>query len=720
MNLKVIRNNIRDNILSIIQTGAGKLLAGTSLAVMAMAASPALAEEVEADGDRTYAPSDIIVTANWSGYVVDDGSTSTKTPTALIDTPQAVSVVTRDQLDDQNVRQLGDALRYVAGISMESGEGHRDEVFIRGQETTADFYLNGLRDDAQYYRSLYNVERVEVLKGANALTFGRGGGGGIINRVSKTATLSESFVAGDASIDSFGAFAISADLNDSLSDTIAMRLNATYQEFDNHRDFFDGSFFGFAPTLTAALGENTRLVLAYSYDDDERLTDRGVPSFMGRPLGGYDKTLFGDADFNEATSQAHIARARIDHDFSDALSVNFSMQYANYDKAYSNAVPASTDGMTVDLTGYRDTTDRENWIGQGNLVWQGSTGSIGHTLLAGFEAMKQDTQNARQVAQFATATGPVNRITVPLGRVLSLPAITLLPTSRSRDSELTVLSAYLQDQVEIGEFLQFIAGIRFESFDLDTVDLLSGTPASRKDEKWSPRFGIVLKPQETLSVYASYTESFLPQAGDQFLILSPTSASFAPEKFENIEVGVKWAPRPDLLVSAAVFQLDRSNTQAPDPSGSGLTVLTGKSRTKGIELQVAGNITENWHANLGYTYLDGKIRSDTSSAPAGTRLQQVPKHHITAWMRYDISERFGLGGGIVHSSKQFASFSNNVVLPAYTRVDAAAYFTVNEALSVQLNVENLFDEEYYPSAHGDNNIQPARPLVASLGARLRF
>lgn len=688
--------------------------------ITTMGASPVLAQSGGGDSprDRTYAPDDIVVTVDSVGYVANDGSTSTKTPTPLIDTPQAVSVLTRDQLDDQNVRQLGEALRYVAGISMETGEGHRDEIFIRGQETTADFFLNGLRDDAQYYRSLYNVERVEILKGANALTFGRGGGGGIINRVSKTADMTRQFVRGDATVDTFGAFALTGDVNTPLSDNVGARLSATYEEFDSHRDYYEGRFIGIAPTITAALGENTRLILGYSYDDDERVTDRGVPSLNGRPLDNFDKTFFGDPNFNQADSQVHIARARIDHQFSDSLSVNFSGQYANYDKAYANAVPASTNGTTVDLTGYRDTTERENFIGQGNLIWQGQTGMIGHTLLAGFEFSRQDTQNARQNLVFATAGGPVGRITVPLARRINLPALSLTAPVRSRDSTLNVFSAYVQDQVEIGEHFQLIAGLRYESFDLETVDLLSNTPADRKDEKWSPRIGVVVKPQENLSLYASYTESFLPQAGDQFLILSPTSASFEPEKFENIEAGVKWAPKSDLLFTAALFQLDRSNTQAPDPNGSGLTVLTGKSRTKGMELSLAGNLASNWLVNLGYTYLDGKIRSTTSAAPAGTRLEQVPKHHIAAWTRYDFTERLGVGAGIVHSSKQFASVSGNVVLPSYTRVDVAGYFQLTERVSLQVNVENLFDEDYYPSAHGDNNIQPAKPLSASFGARI--
>ena len=678
------------------------------------------AAEATNDPERTYAPTDIIVIAHVPGYSTDDGSSSTKTPTALIDTPQAISVITRDQLDDQNIRQLGDALRYVPGVSMESGEGHRDEVFIRGQETTADFYLNGLRDDAQYYRALYNVDRVEVLKGANALTFGRGGGGGIVNRVTKTADPVQEFFRANASLDSFGAFALSGDLNQPILGEVGVRINAAYEEFKNHRDYYNGHFIGFAPTVTANLTEDTRLILGYSYDEDQRLTDRGVPSFNGLPLAGFDKTLFGDPDFNRFDSQVHIARARIDHDFSDQLSANLAFQYAQYDKVYANLVPAGTDGSDVTLAGYRNDTQRENWIGQGNLVWQGKTGAIGHTVLAGFEALRQDTGDSRSLVEFASAGGPVSSISVPLARVLDIPPVSLTGLSRSRDSQLTTLSAYFQDQIEIGDMIQLIAGIRFESFDLETVNRLSSSDNDRKDEKWSPRFGVVFKPRQNVSIYASYTESFLPQAGDQFVTLNSETAELAPEKFENYELGFKWAPRSQLLVTGAIFRLDRSNTRAPDPGGSGLSVLTGSTRVEGFELGVAGDMQENWHINAGYTYLDGEIRNETHSAPAGARLAQLPKHHFAIWSLYDFAEGIGVGLGLVHSSKQFASVSNSVVLPSYTRVDAAVTFELSDQITLQANVENLFDEGYYPSAHGNNNIQPAKPLNASVSARVSF
>lgn len=688
------------------------LLAGTASITLPATAAEDMAE------DRDYLPSDIVVTGAKDGYKVDDGSTGTKTPTPLIDVPQAVSILTADQLHDQAVTQLGDALRYVPGISLETGEGHRNEVFIRGQETTADFYLDGLRDDAQYYRSLYNVERVEVLKGSNALIFGRGGGGGIVNRVTKTANPVERFARFDGSVDSFGAYSLAADANQPLSGSAALRINATYEEFDSHRDFYEGHFIGIAPSLTVELGPDTRFTATYSYDDDSRVTDRGVPSLNGLPLMGFDETFFGVPGFNEAESKVHIARARIDHAFSDGLRVNATLQYADYDKVYANILPRSTDGTTVSLSGYEDFTQRENLIGQGNLVWQGQTGSIGHTVLLGFEAMAQDTQNGRFNAQFTTGAGTSTTTSVPLAEQIFVPPVSLTPVARQRDSELTTLSLYAQDQVDIGDHLQLVAGIRWDRFDLETRDVLSGTPGNRVDEMVSPRFGLIVKPQENLSLYASYSESFLPQAGDQFVILSPGDAAFEPEKFTNYEIGAKWLVRPDLFLTAAIFRLERSNTQAADPNNSGLIVLTGESRTEGVELALVGKITPFWQANIGYTYLDGEITSSSNFAPAGTRLQQLPKHQISAWNRFDLTDQFGLGFGVTHRGQQFASFSNSVVLPSYWRVDAAAFYELSERITLQLNIENLFDDDYYPSAHGDNNIQPAEPFSARIGVRV--
>lgn len=694
-------------------------LAGAAMAIPVAAS----AAESAAEQDRQYLPEGIIVTGDRQGYGEDDGSSGTKTPTPVINVPQTITFVTEDQLEDQSIRQLGEALRYVPGISIETGEGHRDEIFIRGQESTADFYLDGLRDDAQYYRSLYNIERVEVLKGANALIFGRGGGGGVINRVSKTAQINGFEAQFDASADTFGAFAISGDVNTTLSDAAAARLNATYEEFDSNRDFYTGHFIGISPTVKVELGEATRLTATYSYDEDNRLVDRGNPADGSGPLRGFRDTLFGDADFNDTASKVHIARARIDHEFSGSLSANATLQFADYDKAYQNVVPDGlrNGGADVQFSGYRDTQTRQNWIAQANLVWELSTGGLDHMVLAGVEASWQDSNNGRQNVLFADgAGGTTSRFTTALTDVFSFPTISLTGPVRDRDSELEVFSAYIQDQIDIGEHLQLIAGLRWDRFDLKTIEQLNGTRGDRVDEKFSPRFGIVVKPNSQLSLYASYAESFLPQAGDQFFLLSPGDAEFEPEKFTNYEIGVKWAPAEKLFLTAALFQLDRTNTKGPDPQNPGLTALVGESRTKGFEFNLVGQITPQWQANIGYTYLDGEITSTSSFGAEGLRLQQLPEHQIAAWTRYDFSEKFGLGLGVIYQDEQFASFSNAVTLPDYVRVDAAAYYTLNDRVSMQLNVENLFDANYFPSAHGDNNIQPGRPLSARLGLRVKL
>lgn len=684
-------------------------------------AHPALAgDSADQAPERDYLPAEIVVIGSVQGYATVDGSTGTKTATPLIDVPQTIAVMTEDQLEDQAITQLSEALRYVPGVSTESGEGNRDAVFIRGQETTADFYLDGLRDDAQYYRSLYNVARIEVLKGPNALIFGRGGGGGAINRVSKTADPGDSFGEASGSLDTFGAFALGGDLNQVLSEDIALRITGTYEEFGNDRDFFDGRFIGLTPTLTAQLGPDTRLTAAYTRDDDRRLADRGIPSFNGGPLRGFEDTLFGDPEFNLSDAEVNIARARLDHRFSDRLSANVSFQYADYDKVYANIVPSGTNGTTVDLTGYRNDTDRRNLIGQANFIWQAETGGLDHLLLFGFEAGDQSTDDSRRTAQFATPGGPASRIAVPLAQVLDIPAISLTAPIRARNSELTTFSAYLQDQIEIGEHLQLIAGLRWDRFDLDTRNQLTGATLGRVDEKVSPRFGITVKPDADLSIYASFAQSFLPQSGDQFTSLTNVAAGLEPEKFENLELGAKWLIRPDLFFTAALFRLDRTNTTAPDPLVPGNILQSGSTRTKGAEFNLVGKITPRWQANIGYTWLDGEIRDATEAAPAGTRLEQLPENQFSLWNRFQFTDAFAAGLGVVYQDEQFASLSNAVTLPDYWRVDAALFYDIGENISLQLNIENLFDETYYPSAHGDSNIQPAEPFSARVGLRVRL
>ncbi|MCW1401631.1 TonB-dependent siderophore receptor [Novosphingobium sp. MW5] len=656
------------------------------------------------------------------GYKADSAS-SLKTGTPLLDTPQSVTSISREQLDDQGIEQLNDALRYVPGVTLAQGEGHRDQISIRGQSTTADFYLDGVRDDAQYYRPLYNTERVEVLKGSNALLFGRGGGGGVVNRVSKVPVIGDNRYGLSVSGDSFGAWSASGDVNLAIGEAVALRTNATYEEFDNHRDYYGGHFLGVAPTLGFKLGDRTKLSLAYEYVEDDRTTDRGVPAAPGgtiaapsAPISGFDDTFFGDPAVNRSTVTAHFARLRLDHELAEGLTFNVIGQYATYDKYYGNILPGLVNDTRtlVSLTGYRSSTTRDNWIGQANLVWNGNTGGLKHTLLVGMEASDQSTLSGREDALFSGKTS----YPAPLALRITVPAVSWAAPSRNQ-SAVRSLSAYVQDQIEIGDHLQLIAGLRYDDFRIEATNLVNGTVTGRSDGKWSPRFGLVVKPQPNISLYASYAKSFLPQTGDQFTTLAANLQTLAPEEFRTLEAGAKWDLTPALALTAAVFQLDRTNTRATDPL-TGNPVLTGSSRVRGFEASIAGQITDNWQASLGYAHQTGEIRSTTTAAPAGRRLDKLPRDQVSLWTRYNVTKGIGLGLGVVHQSSQFASISNSVVLPAFTRVDAAVFFDVTDRFAVQFNVENLTDATYYPSAHSDNNIATGKPLNARMTARLKF
>lgn len=673
-------------------------------------AGPALAEEAAAD-----APA-IIVYGRPDGYDLDKTPTATKTDTPLIDVPQTISVISRELIDDQGVTSLGEALRHVAGVSLGQGEGHRDQITLRGQNSTADFFVDGIRDDAQYYRPLYNVERIEVLKGANAMIFGRGGGGGVINRVSKAPEYDRTRAALSSSVDTFGAWAIAADLGAPLSDTVGTRFNATYETFDSHRQDFGGHFLGFTPTIGAQLGDATSLTLTYEYVEDRRTTDRGVPSQDGLPLTGYGNTFFGSPEINHSEVTAHLVHGRIDHAFTDNLKANLSLQFADYDKFYGNVYAGSavSASNTLTLAAYNSSTDRQNLIGQGNLIWAGQTGSIGHTLLVGFEAGDQSTLADRRNASFPSGA------TVTLAERITVPTVTFPNTpSSASQSDVTFWSVYAQDQIDLGDHVKIVGGLRFDRFTISSTNLVSNLPGKRSDSKWSPRVGLIVKPQENLSLYTSYAKSFLPQSGDQFAVLDATSEALAPEEFENLEAGVKWDVTDALAVTAAVYRLDRNNTRATDPI-SGNAVLSGKSRTQGIELSLVGRVTDKLDISLGYALQDGEIRATTTAAPAGRPLAQLPRHQASAWGRYNFSKRFGLGLGLIHQSSQFATISNAVRLHAFTRIDAAAYYDLTDAVTLQLNVENLTDTDYFPAAHTDNNISTGRPLNAKVTLRMKF
>ena len=668
----------------------------------------------------------IIVTGYLDGYRAISTTSSTKTDTPILDVPQSIAVMTERQLRDEAILSIADLVRHVPGASAGQGEGHRDQVTLRGNASTADFFVDGLRDDAQYYRSFYNIDQVEVHKGPNAMIFGRGGGGGIINRVTKSAVVGINKASATASLNSFGSWYGSVDHNLALGDAAAFRFNAYYEGLDNHRDAFSGHRYALNPVLGWD-AHNLRVQLGYEYVRDSRGVDRGIPSRNGEPLKGYRDLFFGAAGTNRADITAHLATFRGEAELSETLKANVSVLYAHYDKVYANAYAATAvaNGQ-LGIEAYRDPTVRDNLIAQANLVWRHETGPVSHILLAGVETTQQDTENERITGYFSpTEPSAANRravIDFALPLAIPTPFFIAGPQgngNRKTASALRQASAYLQDQMALGDQIDLILGLRYDRFDLKVTNLFSQAKFRRADDLWSPRAGLVWKPASNAALYGSYTRSYLPQSGDQFTSLDASTAALKPESFDNYEVGAKWDIRPNLGIAVALYRLDRSNSRAAGTT-PGTIVLTGMQRAKGAEFSLVGHVTRQWQAVFGYAYTTAKILSATTAGPAGRQVAQVPRHQLSMWNRVDLSPRIGVGLGLYHQSRAFATISNAVALPGYNRVDAALFLKIKPGLDAQINVENIANARYFPTAHTDNNISTGAPINARATLIARF
>jgi catecholate siderophore receptor len=337
-------------------------------------------------------------------------------------------------------------------------------------------------------------------------------------------------------------------------------------------------------------------------------------------------------------------------------------------------------------------------------------------MLVGFEVGREKSRNRRMTATFISpASVPVTNPTVDA-------TVTFSPLATDADNRVTadVAAIYLQDQIRPAPWLEIVAGLRFDSFKLDVNDLrAAGGRFGRRDTLWSPRLGIVLKPGDRLSLYASYSRSYLPQSGDQFSGLTSITEGLKPERFDNYEVGAKLQLPGGLLATAAIYQLDRTNTRAVDPLNPALTVLTGAQRSRGIELGLERSITSRWLVSGGYALQKAEITETTAAAPAGRDVPLVPRHSFSLWNRYDFNKRLGAGLGIIARSKSYATLSNAVTLPGYARLDAALYYKLRGGFEAQVNVENLLGAHYFPAANADNNIAPGAPrtVKATLGYR---
>lgn len=715
------------------------LLLATAASILATAA--VAAETAPAEQDNTAVSSVTVQGAkreqeSKSSYKITRSTSATRTDTDLIDVPQAVSVISIKQINDQAAGSIGDAVRYTPGIFSAQGEGNRETLVLRGNATTGDFFVDGVRDDIQTYRDLYNIDRLEIFRGPNAMIFGRGGIGGVINRVTKVAGWTPVREV-RAELGSYSHKRLAGDIGGAVNDKLALRLTGVWQDSESYRDGVDYQRWGLNPTAAVRLGEATVLQLGYEHFEDERIADRGVPSEfrvagkVAKPLTTPRGQFFGDSAGSPTWTNTDAATVFVEHSFSDRFSLRNRTRYADYDKFYQNVFTGAVNAAqtTVPISAYNQFTKRQNLLNQTDLNLTVDAGGVEHTILAGFEYGRQITENRRLEGRFA---GGAASVTLPISASNQRLPTTWIAIASSGDNKgvTTVKAAYVQDQVSLTNQLKIVAGVRYEEFNTNVTDRRTvGFPAGQQrvfdvtDKLWSPRVGLIWKPVENASVYAGYSRTYLPRGGDQLTGLSISNQNLDPEEFQNLELGAKWDISPAFNVTAAVFQLDRSNVLAlSDPNNAASpTVPIGKQRTKGFEASATGELARQWSFVAAYSYSDGTFLDSVSgTVKAGNQLANLPKHSGSLWTRYDFTPKIGAGLGAVVQGKRYAATDNLVAMSGYTRLDGAVFYALSEHLSVQLNVENLLDKRYYVFAHANDNITPGSPRAVKVALTARF
>ncbi len=671
-----------------------------------------------------------------AGYNPLASSSATKGVAPLRDIPQTVNVVGPELMADQGARSLADALANVPGVTLNMGDGQRDQFAIRGFTAIGDVFLDGVRDDALYFRDLSNTERIEVIKGPAAVLYGRGSSGGIINRVSKlptTRTIREIAL----QLDTEGEKRASFDLGGALGEAgHSFRLTGAVEDSSGFRDESFLKREAIAPSLDLALGDDTRLLLQLSHNRDRRPTDFGIPDNNGRPLDVDHATYYGSGDAerdDQTTSTMDTATATLSHRINADWSLRNVLRYYDFRLDRNNTLYRSNSPYTLvdgelrmQRTHGHVVRDEQGWFNQFELTQQFGLGASRHALLYGVEVGSQD--KALDIDNW------IGIDTVPLfnpGGAIP-PYAGLAPNSRTIDNVTTQDSAafYLQDQIAFGAQWKALVGARYDVYRQQTREP-GKAELERTDREWSPRAGLVWQPDAVQSYYASVSRSFQPSA-EQFQ-LSAANVDNEPEISTNYEIGAKWDFLGGVLsAGASIFRLVRSDMKITEPV-SRQTINAGEQRTDGLELSVTGRPARGWQIHAGYAFLDSEIVDSTASGVAnfgttqlrapfeGKEAALTPRHSASLWLTRELGRGWSLGGGMRAQSSQYAAPDNLVRLPGFAVLDAALLYRSRE-YDLSFNLRNALDREYWASAHGSVNglNQPGAPRTLQVTAAYRF
>ncbi|MDR6859527.1 TonB-dependent siderophore receptor [Variovorax guangxiensis] len=708
------------------------LLAGAVLSSLPCAT---LAQNAPAGGSSTL--QEVTVSAETDkGYAPAAASTATKSSAPLRDIPQVINVLPEQLLRDQGATSMQDALRNVPGVSFNHGDGQRDQVVIRGFSALSDWFVDGVRDDALYFRDLSDTERIEVLKGPAAVLYGRGSSGGLINRVTKKPVFGAQFGEVSLGLGSHSYKRATADLNTPIGENMAFRLNLAREKSHSYRDQQFTDRYNVAPSLAIKFNPQTDLLLQYTNLRDQRLTDFGIPALNGRPVDVPIGTYYGSAHARRddtVTSRVQTFTATLNHRFSDALSLRNITRYSSYHLDRNNTLSSGTTDpvrLTVGRTrGFVD-RDESGWFNQTDLTYRNQLGGFQQEWLVGTEFGLQ----RKRLYTVSSAVG-YQRVNIfnPVADPLPIPAASYLADSAiPSNSEFKTAALYMQDQITLAPQWKALVGARYDVFTQDTTFERKLSALERTDRKFSPRAGLVWQPDSVQSYYVSYSRSFQP-SGENFA-LSTSNIDNEPEITVNKEIGAKF----DLLdgalnLTTALFNLERSGIKNTDPNNPRRQINVGTQRTNGLELALNGRLPGRWDVSAGYAYLGAEMVKSVATVsslqlPVGPAIPVqsktaalTPRHSAFVWAMKDLGHGFSAGGGLNYVGARFASLSNLVTLPSYLTADLAGSYKTDR-YEIALNLKNVTNRKHYVSAHGtvDNLILPGPGRELQLTLRAKF
>ena len=718
---KANENSIRVRITGANQTPSAEVVPGRANLVLSVTPEDTNAESEPDEEIEVIATGE--AQDDEEGYVVKEGNTATRTDTPLKDVPQSIQVVPQQVIEDQQVQSLQDITRNVSGVIQEDTfGGSLDRFLIRGFEQTV-FLRDGFRDETQLVRETAKLERVEVLKGPASVLYGTLEPGGIINLVTKK-PLEDPLYSAELTVGSFGFVEPSIDLGGSLNEdrTVLYRLNALYESGGNFRDFDQGvERFFVAPALTWKIGENTDITLNFDYLDDERPLDQGIVA-IGDGIAdiSFDRVLqeLDDVVETESFDTGYL----LEHRFSDSWKLRNNFRFNSVDGARVYTRFNNLDESTGILErSWQDNSElNQTYALQTNVVGEFATGSIEHNLLFGVDLFRRDRDLDNRFSEDDNDAGSINIFDPELG-VIPRPERDDLPNDLMLNSQTDTLGIYLQDQIEISKQWQLLAGGRFDIVDQESSSGSVGEISSseQQEEAFSPRLGVVYQPIETLSLYTSFTQSFSPNDD-----VDPEGEIIDPERGSQYEVGIKGEFLDgDLSATLAAFNINKTNIAIDDPNLEGVSIPIGEQRSRGIELDVRGEIMPGWNAIASYAYTDAEITEDDGSEIEGNRPLGVPENAASLYTTYEIQQGdfqgLGFGAGLFFVGEREGDEENSFQVPDYTRTDASIFYKRNN-WEAAVNFKNLFNIDYIESADDRERIEPGIPFTVLGSLSIEF